>query len=136
MSPLEKVKTDLLNYNDKLAALIEDVKKPLIEEIRKNFPSYFKELFEENPNVENFGWSQYTPYFNDGDTCEFTVHTDYICINDFDEYSSKINPNIFHKFIAVLKVIPDDFYLDLFGDHNEIMIYSSGEIKIIKYSHD
>lgn len=27
-----------------------------------------------DPTIVEFGWRQYTPYFNDGDTCEFSVH--------------------------------------------------------------
>lgn len=33
----------------------------------------FRALIED-PNVHSFGWTQYTPYFNDGDTCEFSVN--------------------------------------------------------------
>jgi hypothetical protein len=32
-----------------------------------------KEFFEQNPLVNAIVWTQYTPYFNDGDTCEFSV---------------------------------------------------------------
>ncbi|MGC9439277.1 hypothetical protein [Streptomyces sp. WG5] len=28
----------------------------------------------DDPTITRFGWTQYTPYFNDGDTCEFGVH--------------------------------------------------------------
>lgn len=28
----------------------------------------------DDPTIVEFGWRQYTPYFNDGDTCEFGVH--------------------------------------------------------------
>ena len=45
------------------------------------FDSFCKEIFENHPKVESFGWSQYTPYFNDGDTCTFSANTDYISIN-------------------------------------------------------
>jgi hypothetical protein len=45
------------------------------------FDSFCKEIFEKHPKVESFGWSQYTPYFNDGDTCTFSANTDYISIN-------------------------------------------------------
>lgn len=34
-----------------------------------------KAIFEEYGDiVESFGWTQYTPYFNDGDECVFNVH--------------------------------------------------------------
>jgi hypothetical protein len=30
------------------------------------------------PEVENVRWEQFTPYFNDGDVCEFSVYTAYV----------------------------------------------------------
>lgn len=37
----------------------------------------FKELFEKHPVLEAVQWEQYTPYFNDGDTCTFSVEDMY-----------------------------------------------------------
>lgn len=34
----------------------------------------FKEVFDLFPEITAIRWVQYTPYFNDGDTCEFGVH--------------------------------------------------------------
>jgi hypothetical protein len=28
----------------------------------------------DDPTITEFGWQQYTPYFNDGDPCEFSVY--------------------------------------------------------------
>lgn len=33
-----------------------------------------KQFFEENPTIKGMVWEQYTPYFMDGDTCEFSVN--------------------------------------------------------------
>jgi hypothetical protein len=33
-----------------------------------------KDFFDSYPQVEAVRWLQYTPFFNDGDTCEFNVH--------------------------------------------------------------
>ena len=38
-------------------------------------------MFEETPKLKSFAWTQYTPYFNDGDTCYFSANTDYLTIN-------------------------------------------------------
>ncbi len=38
-----------------------------------------------DPNVVEFGWTQYTPYFNDGDICEFGVHGTWIRTVEDDE---------------------------------------------------
>jgi hypothetical protein len=69
----------------------EKAAKPLLEEIAKKQASLQEELrqvgrqyisqgadelFEQFPKLKSFGWTQYTPYFNDGDECVFGVHND------------------------------------------------------------
>jgi hypothetical protein len=48
----------------------------------------FSELLRplvESPRVEAIRWEQYTPYFNDGDICEFGVRAPEIKVNDRPE---------------------------------------------------
>jgi len=35
------------------------------------------EFFAEHPDLLSFSWTQYTPYWNDGDVCVFSAATDY-----------------------------------------------------------
>lgn len=35
--------------------------------------SLFQEFWDRNPFLKAVTWTQYTPYFNDGETCEFSV---------------------------------------------------------------
>lgn len=45
-------------------------------------------LLDDDTIVE-FGWRQYTPYFNDGDVCEFGVHSLWVrTVDDGDEFST------------------------------------------------
>lgn len=73
--------------NDKFSVLrekqeeIKKLKKEMLEASNKIFTELTKTIFEEHPKVKSFGWSQFTPYFNDGDTCYFSTNTDYIYIN-------------------------------------------------------
>lgn len=62
-------------------AEIKRLQKELQEKSAKIFLSSFKNLFEETPKLKSFSWTQYTPYFNDGDTCYFSANTDYLTIN-------------------------------------------------------
>ena len=62
-------------------AEIKRLQKELQEKSSKIFLSSFKKLFEETPKLQSFGWTQYTPYFNDGDTCYFSANTDYLYVN-------------------------------------------------------
>lgn len=41
---------------------------------------YFTEIFENYPDLLAVRWAQYTPYFNDGDPCEFGVNEPYFKI--------------------------------------------------------
>ena len=41
------------------------------------FKETTKEFFDLVPQVKSINWRQYTPYFNDGDTCEFSVNDPY-----------------------------------------------------------
>jgi hypothetical protein len=73
--------------NDKFAVLrekqeeIKKLKQEMLEASNKIFTDLTKTIFEDHPKLESFGWHQFTPYFNDGETCEFSVNTDYIYIN-------------------------------------------------------
>ena len=56
----------------------------------------FKQFWEENPDIKVVVWTQYAPYFNDGDACVFRINdptfsnaTDEDDINDlrYGEYN-------------------------------------------------
>lgn len=44
----------------------------------------FRQIFEEYPFLGAVRWTQYTPYFNDGDPCEFSVY-EVVCASVVDE---------------------------------------------------
>ncbi|MER6102385.1 hypothetical protein ABT115_08650 [Streptomyces sp. NPDC001832] len=56
---------------------------PVSGEIRQGFPRHDQNPVEElapllqalldDPTITEFGWAQYTPYFNDGEVCEFSA---------------------------------------------------------------
>lgn len=50
----------------------------LQREMNETGQNYFKDevalIFQEFPNLLSFTWTQYTPYFNDGDECVFRVN--------------------------------------------------------------
>lgn len=61
---------------------IEDLRKKSIEISKTVFHTAVSNFFNAYPEVAAIRWRQYTPYFNDGDTCEFSVH-------DLEFYSEK-----------------------------------------------
>ncbi len=66
----------------------ETLSKKIQQMAAEVFAEGVKGIFEKHPTLEYFSWNQYTPYFNDGDVCEFSVNRDYMTakdINDSDE---------------------------------------------------
>lgn len=50
----------------------QDLEKQIKEEAKEVFAATSKDIFEKHGDVvHSFGWTQYTPYFNDGEPCEF-----------------------------------------------------------------
>jgi len=47
------------------------------EKAQELFKGVTKEFFDKNPGINVIRWTQYTPFFNDGDTCEFSVNEPY-----------------------------------------------------------
>lgn len=52
----------------------KEAKKQMATEGERVFRAMFKAFFEARPEVLAVRWRQYTPYFNDGDPCAFSVH--------------------------------------------------------------
>jgi hypothetical protein len=61
--------------------LIENLKSDLIDFTSDIFEYFYEYIFDKYSKLESFGWTQYTPYFSDGDENIFSANTDYILIN-------------------------------------------------------
>lgn len=74
-----------------LRAKREELAKQITQQSKTLFKQASLTLFEEYPNIIRYGWTQYTPYFNDGDTCEFgSNHYDpYIVFTSSEDYDPK-----------------------------------------------
>lgn len=66
--------SDLQTTFDKLINEQRELQKKFQTTAQALFKETTKEFFDKNPNVTAIVWTQYTPYFNDGDTCEFGVN--------------------------------------------------------------
>lgn len=63
---------------ERISSEIEATRQAARKSARDGFAEFFSEFFNNHPEVESVLWRQYTPYFNDGDTCTFDVHD--ICV--------------------------------------------------------
>lgn len=57
-----------------LVELTKSLKKQLQEDGQAALKEAFDDFFSKHPEATSIVWTQYTPYFNDGDTCYFGIH--------------------------------------------------------------
>jgi hypothetical protein len=80
MSAFDKITSKIAEKN----AELESLKKKYMQELQGEFNEIIKLFFEECPKVQALVWTQYTPYFNDGDECIFSVNEPYFVVEGFD----------------------------------------------------
>ena len=71
------------------------LKKELQKKSEEAFFKGAKQIFEAHPRLESVSWTQYTPYFNDGDATVFSAQTDYLKVNgEYADEDDTLNPKI------------------------------------------
>lgn len=126
---------------------IQEAKDRALEEAKVLFQDMSQDVFNRYPDMSSFGWVQYTPYFNDGDPCYFSAHTDSYAIrinedwmesDEWDENEeargAKVLPEP-EEISAMLSVFDDSDLESMFGDHVEIQV-TRGGVNVYGYSHD
>ena len=127
------------NSDDKTVSVKDICEKHILEDLKNNF---FKEWIKISTylpsSIKTIGFPAYTPYFNDGDPCEYEVHidSDYYRINseyhlyDLKEYQD-VNFEPIEKFLGVL---PYEFWREF--EEGIITINREGSISVDYYEHD
>ena len=114
--------------------------------VKEAFLEASNEVFNKYPNIESFSWTQYTPYFNDGDECTFSAQTEYPQLTFTDGTEIDINYESgddmrceVAKEIAAVETLLAQFdesdYKEMFGDHVRVVVSRKGA-KIEGYDHE
>ncbi len=141
---LKKVAEDVVESKRKLAAFAQEQGKEVIA-------SAFLGLFEKYPELGVVTWDQYTPYFNDGEECVFSVHDPcLIPAADLDEdkweyqfYNGKLRgpkadtipTAALDAFDELWGALPEEILKEVFGDHVTITV-TKGEVAVTECGHD
>lgn len=138
------------NFNSVLDAYNE-ARANLSKITREQVAGLFKPVFDANPNLELVEWSQYTPYFNDGDSCVFGVNELILQSPDFaeleswagenraDSYSIREIPewsNAYAQADEIRNRLPNELLEDVFGDHVTVTINRDLTIEVNDCDHD
>jgi hypothetical protein len=133
---------------------IRKMRSELAEKIQKEgkalLAEEFRKFFDAHPEVEAIRWEQYTPYFNDGDACVFSVHDFCVRTKDMGEegkderHSEEWGRSAWElkgealeeDFRRLCKEAhDDDVLLALFGDHVQVTASRTG-FDVDEFSHD
>jgi hypothetical protein len=119
------------------------------------FKPFFTELFEKYPTVQVVRWNQYTPHFNDGDPCTFSVGSisaSEVALKDMPEedrhdtgseswkesYNDRKTDKAAQAVYEVETLFHDieEVLNTAFGDGVEVTIERNGEVTVDDYDHD
>lgn len=142
---------------------VEAARKAAQKLVKAAFEQGATALFAANPELKSFDWTQYTPYFNDGEPCEFGVYRDEPGVNGVGGYeitdgldhhydekerryvTTRVAPEpVEHvlqtKVAEFLGQFAEDDLKSLFGDHVRVTVVRGrgGKAKAStdEYSHD
>jgi hypothetical protein len=142
----------------KSASLKAEVRR-LTQQAAEQIKPLLQQFITEHPQVSAVQWRQYTPYFNDGETCVFNVHEPTFQFGgveeggDYDEgfhelwgdYNSDYNDDIREgcsqeTYIACIQLARDLSNMEdelevLFGDHVKVTVTAAG-VEVEEYDHD
>lgn len=114
--------------------------------VKEAFLEASNEVFKKYPNIESFSWTQYTPYFNDGEECTFSAQTEYPQLTftdgteiDINYGSGDADAEVVAKEVAAVEKFLAQFdesdYKEMFGDHVRVVVSRKG-VHTEEYSHD
>lgn len=147
-----------------LATKFEKLKQQIHDESHVLVSDTLREFVVDNPQIKQIQWTQYTPYFNDGDTCEFSMNDVYFCTVDLEEDDSvhDMREGVFSMWRGydeeTIKRMAGQQNLSIelmtncsdlvkalnkleealqytFGDHVEVIVTKQG-IEVSEYNHD
>lgn len=158
MEQLQTLKDSLEERLAPMREAMEAVRAKVKDEGRVLLHDALKAIFDGHPELEAVKWSQYTPYFNDGDACEFSVNEPRFrtagAPDDVGDYEDGFwdapwgdynamwhgpSEPIATAVKALGGVLTDptmeEVLLAVFGDHVEVTATRDG-VEVEEYSHD
>lgn len=141
---------------DALLTHVENAKKEVQAKARTAVGALFKAFFAANEGITAIRWTQYTPYFNDGEPCEFSTNEPYACtkkgakfsqIDDDEDVHEEEDDDLFQDAYdlrdgptkealrSIGRAFDNDIFLAAFGDHAQIIATREG-FHVTEYSHD
>jgi len=142
---------------DTLRKELEEKRRILLNQFKEDFSKITNVFFEAVPRIKSLTWTQYTPYFMDGDPCEFGINDIYFATDENEDVESyrdfnHANGHFSDGLYGLKKLMtPQEVNLcekmssiihgneelmeSIFGDHALIVLRASG-VEVQEYDHD
>lgn len=88
--------SDAISELLKLSNEMEQLKLDYKTRMKGFFEEAISSLFEVIPDLGSLVWVQYTPFFNDGEPCEFGVHDVYAYTTKYSFSSDNLDNDVFY----------------------------------------
>lgn len=156
---------DIQSLNDNIKAKMAEVSALIKSEGKSAIADAMAGFFAKYPSIESVVWTQYTPYFNDGEPCEFGLG-EFAVVGDLKSlglksYEDDNENNDYYEegyptesscticwstknetakdikgFLESLESLDDQVYLAVFGDHVRVVANRDGTFEVDEYDHD
>lgn len=131
---------------NELTEKFEQAKNDLREFGKDALSQSVKELFDRYPDVNKFSVDAYTPYFNDGEPCNYSVRSYTSRVNDYNndygEWNEEDNGSdqetldkALTEFIDLIDSVPEEMFEYSF-EEGRITFYRDGKTESEDYDHD
>lgn len=127
---------------------VEQARKDMQAVAKDVFAELSKSFFDQFPSVKQMSWTQYTPWFNDGDECVFGVNdVELLGVNESGDeedercrWSNKYKgfplPDEAYEVAEKLQgTLSKDDLRDMFGNHVQVIVTREG-VDVETYDHD
>lgn len=101
---------------------------------------YLKPIFEQYPNIDNLAFTAYTPYFNDGDVCTYSVHSyeDSIYVNHANCYDNEWSDeykDASQQFSNIIQSIPEELIENAY-EEGKTIFFRDGTVSHEEVDHE
>lgn len=143
---------DLIATLTKAAKERQDLENIARERAKTGVGPGLQQFLKDHPELESVRWTQYTPYFNDGDTCKFGIHELYFRPSDEDEQAALDDSDYGDGYSSIYEARGRSYHADLsalesalsaaepemlsvFGDHVQVTVTADG-VDVEEYEHE
>lgn len=118
---------------DFLLRSINDYNEGLLAEYKELMPNVLKVVFDGlDESIQEYSFTAYTPYFNDGDPCVYSVH-----FYPFIHVENDVDPEIRvdDEIREFIDSIPTEIAQSIF-DEGRIIVSRDGSFRVEELDHD